>query len=188
MQAFRRSAAKAAQTARVSLPRQSRRCAHDAHHGAHDVAYPADEPLGKAFYLLAGGVPLAAIIYKVAGANAGDDKLWFTRFVNSYNYYKDIWADRNRLHVEALEAAAHDRHLFFNSTARRHVDLNFPEAFNTGSPYNVPAGSQADLSKVIAHYEKQNFEEQARKLEALANGTLKAEQSASGIGKNPPNP
>lgn len=67
-------------------------------------------------------------------------------------------------------------------------------AFNCGSPYNVPAGSQADLSKVIEHYEKVNYEENAKKLEALKNGTLKAEQPPSKLGSGkapaivPPSP
>ena len=30
--------------------------------------------------------------------------------------------------------------------------------FNTGSPYNIPAGHSADLGALKAHYEKQNVE------------------------------
>jgi len=30
--------------------------------------------------------------------------------------------------------------------------------FNTGSPFNVPAGSRVNLDKVIEHYKKQNAE------------------------------
>lgn len=59
---------------------------------------------------------------------------------------------------------------------------NIDRQFNTGSPYNVPAGSQADISKVVEHYEKINYEENAKKLEALKNGTLKAEQPPSKLG------
>lgn len=33
---------------------------------------------------------------------------------------------------------------------------NLNRIFNTGSPFNVPAGSQVNLDKVIAHYKKQN--------------------------------
>jgi hypothetical protein len=40
---------------------------------------------------------------------------------------------------------------------------------NSGSPWNVPAGQgRANLDHLIAHYEKQNAEEEARKLENLA--------------------
>jgi len=31
-----------------------------------------------------------------------------------------------------------------------------PDLMNSGSPYNVSPGSQADLSKVVAHYEQRN--------------------------------
>lgn len=49
--------------------------------------------------------------------------------------------------------------------------------FNTGSPYNVPAGhGTGNLDKVIAHYEKKNKEEQERKMQMLRDGTLPIEQ------------
>ena len=37
--------------------------------------------------------------------------------------------------------------------------------FNTGSPYNVPAGHSVDLSAVIAHYEKQNVLTEEKRIE-----------------------
>lgn len=45
-----------------------------------------------------------------------------------------------------------------------------------GSPYNVPAGSQVSMSKVVEKYKKEANEENERKLEQLRNGTLPAEQ------------
>ena len=45
--------------------------------------------------------------------------------------------------------------------------------FNTGSPYNVPAGSQANLDELIAHYKKENAEAQEkreRKARAIYEG------------------
>lgn len=47
---------------------------------------------------------------------------------------------------------------------------------NVGSPFNVPAGSQANMDKVIAKYKKEAYEDNERKLEALRNGTIKSEQ------------
>jgi hypothetical protein len=47
---------------------------------------------------------------------------------------------------------------------------------NAGSPYNVPAGSQVNMDKVIAKYKKEAYEDNERKLEALRNGTIRAEQ------------
>ena len=39
--------------------------------------------------------------------------------------------------------------------------------FNTGSPYNVPAGHSIDLTAVIAHYEKENAETELKRIERL---------------------
>lgn len=47
---------------------------------------------------------------------------------------------------------------------------------NVGSPYNVPAGSQVQLEQVIEKYKKIAYEDNERKLEALRNNEIKAEQ------------
>jgi hypothetical protein len=47
---------------------------------------------------------------------------------------------------------------------------------NQGSPYNVPAGSQNSMEKVIAKYRKEAAEDNERKLEASRNNTVKGEQ------------
>jgi hypothetical protein len=47
--------------------------------------------------------------------------------------------------------------------------------FNVGSPYNVPAGSGVNLEKLIAKYEKENYEAEEAKLQALKDGTLRVE-------------
>ncbi len=40
--------------------------------------------------------------------------------------------------------------------------------FNTGSPYNVPAGHRArNIGELVAHYEKLNAEEEEKKLNDL---------------------
>lgn len=44
------------------------------------------------------------------------------------------------------------------------------------SPYNVPAGSQVNLDKVLEKYRRENNEDNERKLEAVRNGTIKSEQ------------
>lgn len=59
---------------------------------------------------------------------------------------------------------------------------------NVGSPYNVPAGSSVNLDKVIAKYEKEHYEDQAKKLKQLRDETLPAEQPFEKPAKNPPNP
>jgi hypothetical protein len=47
---------------------------------------------------------------------------------------------------------------------------------NVGSPYNVPAGSQVNMDKVIEKYKKIAYEDNERKLEALRNNEIKSEQ------------
>lgn len=41
---------------------------------------------------------------------------------------------------------------------------------NTGSPYNVSPGSQADLSSVVAHYQRKNQEIEAARVERMKDG------------------
>jgi hypothetical protein len=47
---------------------------------------------------------------------------------------------------------------------------------NVGSPYNVPAGSQNNMAKVIEKYKRLANEDNERKLEALRNNQIKSEQ------------
>jgi hypothetical protein len=47
---------------------------------------------------------------------------------------------------------------------------------NVGSPFNVPAGSQVSMEKVIEKYKKIAYEDNERKLEALKNNRIKSEQ------------
>lgn len=51
-----------------------------------------------------------------------------------------------------------------------------PRIMNNGSPYNVPAGSQVPMTSVIEKYKKLAYEDNERKLEALANDEIKSEQ------------
>lgn len=47
---------------------------------------------------------------------------------------------------------------------------------NVGSPYNVPAGSQVSMDKVIEKYKRIANEDNEAKLEALRNNQIKSEQ------------
>lgn len=44
--------------------------------------------------------------------------------------------------------------------------------FNTGSPYNVAAGSSADLSAVAAHYERKNREIEEARVARMQDGKV----------------
>jgi len=51
---------------------------------------------------------------------------------------------------------------------------------NAGSPYNVPAGSQVNMDKVIAKYKKLANEDNERKLAAIRDNTVRSEQPFEG--------
>ena len=51
---------------------------------------------------------------------------------------------------------------------------------NVGSPFNVPAGSQVSMEKVIEKYKKLANEDNERKLEALRNNQISSEQPLEG--------
>jgi hypothetical protein len=51
---------------------------------------------------------------------------------------------------------------------------------NVGSPYNVPAGSQVQMDKVIEKYKKLANEDNERKLEKLRNNEIASEQPVTG--------
>jgi hypothetical protein len=88
------------------------------------------------------------------------------------------------LHIAMVEQAAFDRNLFQSTPGSKHVELRFPEydgpitrcaqtnkrrIFNTGSPWNVVAGQgPRNMDQLVAHYDKLNADEEARKAEALS--------------------
>ncbi|MCJ1254441.1 hypothetical protein MMC24_002256 [Lignoscripta atroalba] len=121
-------------------------------------------------------LPLSFAIYKFSRSSSAADSTadaaqpLFTRFINSYSHYKVKWAQRNTLHTVMIEQAAHDRNLFQSSPPSKAVDLKFPEVFNTGSPWNVPAGHYTNLDSLIAHYEKKNADTQEAKMKTLREG------------------
>ena len=51
---------------------------------------------------------------------------------------------------------------------------------NVGSPYNVPAGSQVQMDKVIEKYKKLAYEDNERKLEKLRNNDISSETPVTG--------
>ncbi|KAL8823228.1 MAG: hypothetical protein Q9191_006052 [Dirinaria sp. TL-2023a] len=147
---------------------------------------PVNESLGRGFYVTLALVPLSFALYKFSRSsnpNVSDpnakEQPWLTRIIASYDHWGKEWERRNSLHTVMIEQAAHDRHLFqgeaFNEKKQPgvRVELRFPEIFSTGSPYNVPAGHQANLDELIEHYRKRNVEAQEkreRKAQAIYEG------------------
>ena len=59
-------------------------------------------------------------------------------------------------------------------------EANKCRIMNVGSPYNVPAGSQVQMDKVIEKYKKLANEDNERKLEKLRNNQISSEQPFEG--------
>ncbi|KAI4106656.1 MAG: hypothetical protein L6R37_002048 [Teloschistes peruensis] len=145
----------------------------------------------RGFYLVIAALPLSFAVYKFSRSSddSGDEasQPWFTRMIRRYDSWQRAFGERNALHTNMLEQAGHDRNLFYNSPRSEMIDLSFPEIFNTGSPYNVPAGHGANLDELIAHYKKKNAEQDAKvraRMERWA-AELRPEKSATLSGQNP---
>ncbi|PSS25181.1 hypothetical protein M430DRAFT_55983 [Amorphotheca resinae ATCC 22711] len=137
-------------------------------HGHHSTA-SKPEPLGTGFYVLAAGIPLSLGVYAISRPGADGKPAALTKLISGYSDLKDRWATRNLLHANMMEQAAFEKHLFFGDKGSAHVNLKFPEIFNTGSPYNVQAGQGArNMESLVAHYEQLNAEAEAKKAKALA--------------------
>ncbi|KAL8842702.1 MAG: hypothetical protein Q9170_000358 [Blastenia crenularia] len=159
------------------------------HHGHHPE--PVNESLGRGFYFVIAALPLSFAILKFSrssdASSAESSQPWLTRMLRRYDSWSNSWAERNALHTKAIEQAAHDRNLFYNSQPSPIVELRFTEWFNTGSPHSIPAGHQADLTELIAHYHRKNAEQDAKtraRMETKA-AALRQQKSVTLPGANP---
>ncbi|KAI9857314.1 MAG: hypothetical protein M1824_004864 [Vezdaea acicularis] len=140
---------------------------HGSESHGHDAA-PTTESFGRGFYITIAAVPLSILAYQLT---SGEDSA-FSNLLRRYADYRQTWEERNTLHTKMIEQAAFDRNLFQSGKANPHVPLRFQEIFNTGSPWNVPAGhGAANLDKLVAHYEKENREAEERQLKRAAANT-----------------
>ncbi|KAK3690788.1 hypothetical protein LTR37_018962 [Vermiconidia calcicola] len=179
MQSVQRAAVRSARQLRPQTQRQYRRYASESSkdsHGAHH-AQPANESLGAGFYVALAAIPASFAIFKLTQG----DQAYFTRLIrNTYDSYSAKWAQRNDLHVQAMEQAAADRVLFLNEStkgAHRNVDIRFPEQFNVGAPWNVSAGQGSiNIDKVIQKYEREAHEQQEKKLQQIRENNVPVEQ------------
>lgn len=143
------------------------------HHAPHPE--PHNENLGRGFYASIAALGLSFALYKFSRSSSSDPSAkgdpskqpLLTRAMAYYNYYQDEFARRNTMHTKMVEQAGADRNLFQSSPWTHHIDLKFPEIFNTGSPYNIPAGHSADLGALKAHYEKKNVEAEEKRIAKL---------------------
>ncbi|CAF9909341.1 MAG: hypothetical protein ALECFALPRED_005523 [Alectoria fallacina] len=143
------------------------------HHAPHPE--PHNESLGRGFYASIAALALSFALYKLSRSSSSDPSAkgdlskqpFLTRAMAYYNYWQDEYARRNTMHTKMVEQAGADRNLFQSSPWTHHIDLKFPEIFNTGSPYNIPAGHSADLGALKAHYEKKNVEAEEKRMAKL---------------------
>ncbi|PVH99503.1 hypothetical protein DM02DRAFT_615017 [Periconia macrospinosa] len=128
------------------------------------------------FWYTLAAVPLAWGLYAVSRSDDPNAAPLLTRLIDKYTEAQEKWTARNDLHVRMIEKAGSDRVLFMNSAPDEHVPVRFPESLTDCAPYNVPAGSQVNVQKVLEKYRRENNEDNERKLEALRNGTINSEQ------------
>ncbi|KAM0802471.1 hypothetical protein BDR22DRAFT_131930 [Usnea florida] len=152
--------------------------AHAASAGGHEPTHhaphpePHNENLGRGFYVSIAALALSFALYKFSRSSSSDPSTkgdpskqpLLTRAIGYYDYWQDEYARRSTIHTRMVEQAGADRNLFQSSPWTHHIDLKFPEIFNTGSPYNVPAGHSADLGALRAHYEKKNVEAEEKRM------------------------
>lgn len=63
-----------------------------------------------------------------------------------------------------------------NIVGKAKADAILLRMLNTGSPFNVPAGhGYSNIDAAIEKYQKQNYEENARKYQALKENRIPAE-------------
>ncbi|KAF2874892.1 hypothetical protein BDV95DRAFT_626492 [Massariosphaeria phaeospora] len=188
MQAFRRTALSAARQGRTPLTRQSRRYAHDEHAHGHSSG-PVNESMGSGFWITLGVFPTGYALYWLSRQDPDSPSI-ITRIIDRYTEEQEKLIYRNDVHVKMIEQAGQDRVLFNNTKPDGHFEMRFPEMMNVGSPYNVVAGQQVNMDKVIAKFKKEAYEDNERKLEALRNNQIKSEQPFERYtgGRHPPRP
>ncbi|KAL4872188.1 hypothetical protein BDV12DRAFT_193634 [Aspergillus spectabilis] len=163
----RRSVASARLMLRNQQPRRSG--SHAAHHAA-----PVSESFGPSFYIAVGTFASSFLLYKYAQPSKdSDSRHWFTGFVEKWSQSEKVLEQRNAIHTAAVEKAAQDRHLFNSQAPSTHYELRHPEAsFHPGLPFNVIPGNHADLSHVIAHYERENKKTEEARVARMNEGKV----------------
>jgi len=168
----RRSAARAPPVLRRLQPR--RFDSHTATHGDHHPPMePVNESFGPGFYISLATLTTGFILYRLTqSTEMSGSHSWISSLIEKWTPSERIWEERNAIRTAAMEKAAEDRHLFLGARPNDTIDLLSQEVFNTGSPFNVPAGSTADLSAVAAHYHRRNREMEERRISRMKDGQV----------------
>lgn len=80
-----------------------------------------------AAYIFAGAIPLSFFVYSISRPGEDGSAPTFTKWLQSFEYFKEEFETRNALRTQMIEQAAHDKHLFLNATRNPHVELKMPE-------------------------------------------------------------
>ncbi|KAJ5997647.1 hypothetical protein N7499_005958 [Penicillium canescens] len=127
--------------------------------GSHAAHEPVNEGVGRSFYVTVGSLASAYLLYRVSQSNQDSGApSWISGLISKWTPSQETFEQRNAIHTAIMEKAAEDRHLLQSQGPREAYELKQPDMMNTGSPYNLAAGSRVDLSHVVAHYERKNQE------------------------------
>ena len=103
--------------------------AHPTSHGHHPE--PVNEPLGRGFYVTLATLAASIALYKLTRSSSDSSdpasQPWLTRVLQSYDDWREQWTERNSLHTNMVEQAAHDRHLFQGTAGSKVIELRYPE-------------------------------------------------------------
>ncbi|KAL5614866.1 hypothetical protein BROUX41_004947 [Berkeleyomyces rouxiae] len=171
MLAVRQRAVRQALRARLFRTQQRFSSSHAHDHAHHHHAAPVNESFGLGLYLFAASLPASLILYKLSQPSADGTQPSITRYLQQYMALGDLWEERNKGHVAAVEEAARDRLLFFHQPRPHHYEVREIESLFAGSRRCVPPSMNVNLDKVTEHYRNLHHEDEARKAKALATRT-----------------
>ncbi|KAJ5902393.1 hypothetical protein N7495_002921 [Penicillium taxi] len=138
---------------------------------SHAHAEPVNESFGRSFYVTIGSIASAYVLYRISkSTEESGSESWISGLITKWSPSQEVFEQRNAIHTALLDKAADDRQLFGSQGPAQAYELKSPDLMNSGSPYNVSPGSQADLSAVVAHYERLNKEIDASRVARMQGG------------------
>jgi len=162
---------------RLKTIQQRRFASHDSHHHGHTVK----ESLGGQFYFFIAVPPVLYGLYAATRPGKDGEQPWFTRWLSTFDEWREETARRNDLHAKLADQAAGDRILFTHSEVapvHRRVHVRNLEMINARDPHNQQAGwGSINLEKLQAHVEQENAEQDRQTLEKLKQRLIEEEES-----------
>jgi hypothetical protein len=82
----------------------------------------------RSFYVTAGSIASAYILYRISSASQeSDSESFIAGLVNKFSTPQEVLEQRNAIHTALLEKAAEDRHLLQSQGPREFIELKQPE-------------------------------------------------------------